>query len=301
MASNDTYGSTQRNHAIWSDVEHSWPAALDGAKDGFGQVRKTQKLHNRIVSRRDRDEPPHQPPAEQSRRRKNRCRTKNRERHIRFQKSCAGLFEQFPSAADLTRSKTRGGIIFRDQALPCGSCSVDQRAGKQDEFSGPYPPGLLKDPLRFGQIGQRPLFVRQRGNVDAGQLRIRFGRTTAKARDLGKLVFVGWSGPAETLQQAARPSITSSSDQRYPGHIRDLENEDRTTHEPHCGGAFGLLRGRLNRSAGRLRSGKEVMDGQPEVFALFIKPSRSLGNTKLAEKLRPIFVIPCFGNLAVLY
>ncbi len=126
-----------------------------------------------------------------------------------------------------------------------------------------------------------------------------FDRTTAKARNLEKIVFVGWCGSAETLQQGARPSITGSGDQRYPGHIRDLGNEDRTTHEPHCGGRFGLLRGRLNRSAGRLRSGKEVMDDQPEVFALFIKPSRGLGNAKLVEKLRPIILTGCLDNLAV--
>src|SRR5260370_19211828 len=62
-------------------------------------------------------------------------------------------------------------------------------------------------------------------------------------------------------------------------------------HEHHIGERFGLLRGRLNRSAGRLRSGKEVMDDQPEVFALFIKPSRGLGNAKLAEKLILVFVV----------
>jgi len=68
-----------------------------------------------------------------------------------------------------------------------------------------------------------------------------FGRATAKTRDLGKIVFVGWSGPAETLQQGARPSITSSGDQRYPGHIRAVGNEDRTAHPSHCGGRFALL------------------------------------------------------------
>src|SRR6266852_6519869 len=126
-----------------------------------------------------------------------------------------------------------------------------------------------------------------------------FGRTTAKARDLEKIVFVGWSSPAEILQQGARPSITSSGDQRYPGHIRAIGIEDRTARRSHCGGRFGLLRGRLNRSADRLRSGKEMMDGQPDIFALLIEPSLSWRNTKLAEKLRPIIVIPRFDYLAV--
>src|SRR5713101_505892 len=125
------------------------------------------------------------------------------------------------------------------------------------------------------------------------------GLTTAKTRDLEKIVFVGWSSPAEILQQGARPSITSSGDQRYPGHIRALGNEDRTARLSYCCGRFGLLRGRLNRSADRLRSGKEMMDGQPDIFALLIEPSLSWRNTKLAEKLRPIIVIPCFDNLAV--
>src|SRR5712691_9097 len=125
------------------------------------------------------------------------------------------------------------------------------------------------------------------------------GRTTAKIRDLGKIAFVGWSGPAETLQQGARPSITSSGDQRYSGHIRAVGNEDRTAHVPRCGGRFGLLRGRLNRSADRLRSGKEMMDGPPNIFALFIKPSRGLGNAKLTEEFVPILVIPRFDYLAV--
>src|SRR5713226_3543600 len=125
------------------------------------------------------------------------------------------------------------------------------------------------------------------------------GLTTAKTRDLEKIVFVGWSSPAEILQQGARPSITSSGDQRYPGHIWAIGNENRTARRSHCGGRFGLLRGRLNRSADRLRSGKEMMDGQPDIFALLIEPSLSWRNTKLAEKLRPIIVIPCFDNLAV--
>src|SRR5712691_8489616 len=125
------------------------------------------------------------------------------------------------------------------------------------------------------------------------------GRTTAKTRDLGKIVFVGWSGPAETLQQGARPSITSLGDQRYPGHISAIGNEDRTPHLSHSSGRFGLLRGRLNRSADRLRPGKEMTDGQPEIFALLIEPSLSWRNTKLAEELRPIIVIPRFDYLAV--
>src|SRR5713226_2808950 len=118
------------------------------------------------------------------------------------------------------------------------------------------------------------------------------GLTTAKTRDREKIVFVDWSSQAETLQQGARPSITSSGDQRYPGHIGALGNEDRTARLSHRGGRFGLLRGRLNRSADRLRSRKEMMDGQPDIFALFVEPSLSWRNTKLAEKLRPIIVIP---------
>src|SRR5260370_32983323 len=94
-----------------------------------------------------------------------------------------------------------------------------------------------------------------------------FGRATAKTRDLGKIVFVGWSGPAETLQQGARPSITSSGDQRYPGHIWAIGNEDSTAHLSHCGGRFGLLRGRVNRRPDRVRPGKKMMDGHPNIFA----------------------------------
>src|SRR6266581_8350194 len=126
-----------------------------------------------------------------------------------------------------------------------------------------------------------------------------FGRTIAKTRDLGKIVFVDWSGPAETLQQGARPSITTSGDQRYPGHIRALGNKHRTARLSCCSGRFALLRGRLNRSARGLRPGKEMMDGQPDIFALFVEPSLSWRNTKLAEKLRPIIVIRRFDNLAV--
>src|SRR5712692_7630143 len=125
------------------------------------------------------------------------------------------------------------------------------------------------------------------------------GLTTAKNCYLEKIVFVGWSSSAEAFQQGARPRITPSGDQRYPGHIRAVGNEDSTAHLSHCGGRFGLLRGRLNRSADRLRSGKEMMDGQPDIFALLIEPSLSWMNTKLAEKLRPIIVIPRLGNLAV--
>src|SRR5260370_14413619 len=43
------------------------------------------------------------------------------------------------------------------------------------------------------------------------------------------------------------------------------------------------------------------MDSQPDICALFIEPSLRWRNTKLAEELRPIFLIPCFHNLAILY